>query len=278
MSDDVTQKILDNLHSDVNIDAFNYLKEVAFGFETGGASEVIRKWNRTVYIKIHAVNNDGSTATPNAVDFAEVTSIVAELNDLIRTINIVLLTGGAEDECVAETHGNLTSLTCKNVGARKPDINLFITTRTRWETINYGASASGLDGQFTVSFNGFNINAADAWVNSAQTDAKRKSLIREELTQPFGLGKDSETYSDSIFYEASGDPGYATAYSELDKQIIQMLYDPRLKVGMNQAHAEEALKKPSAGNYWTFKPDSPNNSGVEEARLTNKFNKDYWRE
>lgn len=279
----VTEKIIySDVHSDVDTEAFDYLKEVAFGFEFGSASEVIRKWNKkTVYIKMHAVNNDGSTATPNAVDFAELTSIIAELNDLIRTIDIVLLTGGASDECVDETHGVITSMTCDDVGVLKPDINLFVTTRSRWEIINFGNSASGLDGQFTVGTSSTSIVGADAWVNSAQSDTNRKSLIREEITQPFGLGKDSESHSDSIFYETSGDPGHNTAYSELDKKIIQMLYDPRLKGGMNQAEAEDALKQPEAfiaGRYYTF-DSTKSNKHVDSItqNLTGRFEKNGFR-
>ena len=50
----------------------------------------------------------------------------------------------------------------------------------------------------------------------------QKHILREELTQSLGLCNDSWKYEESIFYQ-----GYSTVteYSELDKKVIQMLYN-----------------------------------------------------
>jgi hypothetical protein len=50
----------------------------------------------------------------------------------------------------------------------------------------------------------------------------QKSVLREELTQSLGLCNDSWEYPNSIFYQ-----GWSTntEYSDLDKEIIQMLYN-----------------------------------------------------
>ena len=80
-----TQKIIyQDAYSDVDIAAMNYMKEITFGFEyDGSASEITRKWMNDVYVKLHAVNNDGTTTTPNASDYAELKSIVEEIDSLI---------------------------------------------------------------------------------------------------------------------------------------------------------------------------------------------------
>lgn len=235
--------------------AIAYMKEIAFGFESGGASEVIRKYVKDVYVKIHACNGSGVTSDINAVDFAEVSSIVTELNSLIKAIDIKLINTSVTNICESETHGSYAAGDCYKSGFPGPVINLWITTRGRWETIS-GLDASGLAGQFAVGYySSGEMYAGRCWVKSDESESVRKSVIREEITQCLGLGKDSASYSDSIFYETEGDGGFATAYSDLDKKVIQMLYDPRVQLKMTAAQVEEVLKKPSAfisGRSWSF--------------------------
>lgn len=51
-----------------------------------------------------------------------------------------------------------------------------------------------------------------------------ESVTLEELTQSLGPAGDQSLVKDSIFYETSWDPGFATEYSELDVQTLQFLY------------------------------------------------------
>jgi hypothetical protein len=53
------------------------------------------------------------------------------------------------------------------------------------------------------------------------TEAQR-SILREEITQSLGLCNDSWKYKNSVFYQGWGT---VTEYSDLDKEIIQMLYN-----------------------------------------------------
>ena len=50
----------------------------------------------------------------------------------------------------------------------------------------------------------------------------QKHLLREELTQSLGLRNDSYTYPESIFYSNWTN---TTEYTELDKSLIDMLYN-----------------------------------------------------
>ncbi|MCT7953556.1 DUF2927 domain-containing protein [Ancylothrix sp. C2] len=72
------------------------------------------------------------------------------------------------------------------------------------------------------------------------TQKERSHLIREELTQAFGLPADSDKYSDSIFYQQWTD---VTEYSSLDKKLIRMLYSPQVKPGMNESQLEKLWRE-----------------------------------
>ena len=69
-----------------------------------------------------------------------------------------------------------------------------------------------------------NIYVGEAFVDigRVKNPIRQKHILREEVTQCLGLGNDTYQYDNSIFYQ-----GYSTVteYSELDKEIIKMLYN-----------------------------------------------------
>lgn len=54
-----------------------------------------------------------------------------------------------------------------------------------------------------------------------------------------GLMSDSWKYPDSIFYQGWTATG---AYSKLDRAIISILYNPKIKSGMGKKELERVLK------------------------------------
>jgi len=81
------------------------------------------------------------------------------------------------------------------------------------------------------------IYNASILVSSADiTQNERSHLIREELTQSLGLMNDSNKYKNSIFYQEWTD---VTDFSEIDKSIIKLLYQKKVKPGMSK---EQVLK------------------------------------
>ena len=55
-----------------------------------------------------------------------------------------------------------------------------------------------------------------------------------------GLGSDSHRYANSIFQQS---PSYqSTQYAEIDRKIIRLLYDHRIKPGMTQIEVDQALR------------------------------------
>jgi hypothetical protein len=71
----------------------------------------------------------------------------------------------------------------------------------------------------------------EAWilVDSGTSDGDRQDTIREEITQIIGLPHDSWEYPDSTFYQGGNK---ALDFTELDKAVIRLLYDPRIEPGM----------------------------------------------
>jgi len=64
-------------------------------------------------------------------------------------------------------------------------------------------------------------------------------LLREELTQSLGLGQDSEKYLNSIFQI---NWTTTSSYSQIDKDIIRLLYHPNMKVGLNENEVDVLLR------------------------------------
>lgn len=60
------------------------------------------------------------------------------------------------------------------------------------------------------------------------SQAERSHILREELTQSLGFLMDSNRHPDSIFYS-----GWTTVteYSDLDRAVIRLLYDPQVEPG-----------------------------------------------
>ena len=67
------------------------------------------------------------------------------------------------------------------------------------------------------------------------------SLIKKEITQSLGLGKDSPLYSGSIFFETTSDGGFSTSFSNLDREIIRLLYLPEIEVGRDERWVRSKL-------------------------------------
>jgi len=82
---------------------------------------------------------------------------------------------------------------------------------------------------------GADIMVATDWTSQVL----RAHLIREELTQSFGLAKDSDEYPDSIFYQSYSE---VQKYSPMDEAIIKLLYLPEIKVGFTKKQIENTVK------------------------------------
>lgn len=124
--------------------------------------------------------------------------------------------------------------------------NAYIYFGTASEFIDLFPDMSGLltnnVGYFNVWWNSNVINRARIFVDTQRINfQQQRSLIKEELTQSLGMGKDSPLYPTSIFYETATDGGFATEFSDLDREIIRLLYHPQMTVGLSLAQARAVI-------------------------------------
>jgi hypothetical protein len=179
-------------NSNYSQEAQDYFKEVCLNTEDGQSFEDANKWNEDVKIYVHGYCPDYM--------MTELDDIVGELNDLIDPINIEVVSNKSE----ANTF-------------------LFLGSDKGFQQaypIMGGRDLSRTGGYFYV-----NSNEAYLYVNMVRTGndtEAQRSILREEVTQSLGLYNDSERYPNSIFYKNSNSN---TEYSDLDKEVIQMLYN-----------------------------------------------------
>lgn len=172
-------------------DAKQYFKEICLKNENGGTYSEAFKKTKDVKIYVHGLCS--------TYMITELNDIVSDLNGLIDPIEIKIVSNKNE----ANTFIFLGS---KNGFHQSyPDVQ---------------ANLKGSWGFFQTSLSRSYIFVD--MVDSGDNTLAQRSVLREELTQSLGLLNDSDMYSNSIFYEYGNT---VTEYSELDKEVIQMLYN-----------------------------------------------------
>jgi hypothetical protein len=90
----------------------------------------------------------------------------------------------------------------------------------------------------------YNIDKALIFINSEYSFDNQESTILEEITQSLGLAFDSKTYTNSIFYEEKFKQKVrVNKYSRLDRDIVRLLYHPKMKSGLDSIEVERVIKK-----------------------------------
>ena len=183
-----------------------YFFEIAFGAEYGYSVSVLHKWASDIRIRVNG--------TPTNADLDTLNQIVAELNTLVSSISFSIVTDNP------------------NVDIYFTNVSQFLSIEPNYISGNMGFFMTWWDAAGDI-FKGRILIALDR-VNQQE----RSHLIREELTQSTGLMKDSWRYQESVFYQ--GWTG-TTAYAQIDRALIKLLYDPRLRSGMTQDQVKDAL-------------------------------------
>ncbi|WP_253188435.1 DUF2927 domain-containing protein [Leptolyngbya sp. 'hensonii'] len=186
-------------------EVINYFLEIAMGSEYGESTSVIRKWSGPIRIKIYG--------SPTLEDRRTLETVIREVNNLISGVYLELTDSNA------------------NVQIYFVPESQFRRYEPNYQPVNYGF--------FWTSIQGNVIQKARIMITTTGVTQKERShLIREELTQALGLMKDSYRYRDSIFYQGWTDP---TEYSAIDRTLIQMLYHPEIRPGLNKAQVLKTL-------------------------------------
>jgi len=200
--------------NEYDLQVISYFKEIALGFEFGNASEITRKWTTTMKIYV------GGTPTSTLTN--ELYRIMSELN--------TLATDGFSVEIASDS--------------LESNYYLFFGSGDDYAQINPSASpyVSSNWGLFSIWWNSANqLNYGMMYVDIYRPDeAGQKHLLREELTQSLGLGKDSYLYNESIFQQA-----WTTTnnYAQIDKDVIRLLYHPQMSIGLDAVQVDEVLRR-----------------------------------
>ena len=159
-----------------------YFTEIALGTEYGNNTQVIRKWNSDIRIKING--------NPNEKDLEALNQVLSDINEIIgNKIKISLV----------RTNQNI-------------DINF--VPLSQFSKCN---AVSGNYGYSNCKWRNDVIYECNICIATEEIllQEERTHMIREEITQSLGLMKDSLKYRDSIFYQ-----GWTQTqkYSEIDKK------------------------------------------------------------
>ena len=189
-------------------EAVNYFFEIGLCPEFGRCFEpIVKKWTSDVRIKLYGNYTNA--------DERELENIIYELS-------------------------KLTGLSIQKVTS-DANINIYFVAQSKFKKyIPQYNEDNPQDGLFAVTPSDNNIYYKATICIEDDLDQLRKlHLLREELTQSFGLPNDSESYLNSVFQQ---DPQYKpTEYSDLDKEVIRLLYDRKIKPGMRKEEVEGAL-------------------------------------
>lgn len=207
---------------DIDIDELNafqlltvdYFKEIALGFEFGNASQITRKWREPMRVFV--------TGSTNTELREELDVIVNELTALItddfeisfvetrEASNYVVFFGSGDQ------YGQMFSAAA---GAVASNWGLFFVN---WDSEQY-------------------LNSGHMYVDIFRAnDLERRHLLREEFTQSLGLARDSDRFTNSIFQSAWT---RTVNYSDLDRELIRLLYHPDITTGLNDVQTEIAVRR-----------------------------------
>ncbi|NND06837.1 MAG: DUF2927 domain-containing protein [Saprospiraceae bacterium] len=97
-------------------------------------------------------------------------------------------------------------------------------------------------GLFRIYWNGQQLTWGHMYVDVFRvTTMEQLHLLREELSQSLGLPKDSYQFPGSIFQQSCATK--TTDFMEIDKDLIPLLYHPRMLTNLNRSQVEHELEK-----------------------------------
>ena len=189
-----------------------YFQEVALGFEFGNTTAVTRKW--AADMKVFVDGNASAEAK------AELKKIVAEINALVSDGFKISIVSRREDS----------------------NMLLFFGSKSAYGELfpKEASLLKGASGLCTISWNNKNhIIRGHIFIKNENISAvEQRHVIREELTQALGLGKDSPRHMDSVFQSSYTTP---TEYAAIDKQLIAILYNPKMDAGLAAPDVENVI-------------------------------------
>ena len=178
-----------------------YYKEICGNWEFNGKKKP-KRYKKDVKIFVRGLTNDSLEM--------ELHSIVKELNHLINSLEISIVTDSSESNIYMYFGGAKDFVNSINEPQYMKDWRLSMTEDS-W-------------GCAWVKEGDNHIINSKVFIDTERNDSlvRLKHLLREELTQALGFPNDSYKYSNSIFQQKWTE---VTEYSKIDKEIIKLHYN-----------------------------------------------------
>jgi len=201
----------------------DYFKEIALQSEYTDNPEKVVKWKEPIFLYI-----------------IKEKEFKPQVSAIKRTINEInkLATDGFKIEITDNlTNSNTILYLCEKERVEELDQEFY-------EILNgFDFDVSGfVQGEILTTT--YEINKAKIFINTETVIGVQESAILEEITQSLGLAFDSKKYTNSIFYEDKYKlEEEIKQYSQMDKEIIRLLYHPKMKPGLDSTELNKVLRK-----------------------------------
>ena len=191
----------------------DYFLEVALGveFAHGPRPKVIKRWPTE---ELPAIRME-IMGSPTSQDLAVIRSVVDELNAI-------------------------AGLPLIAIDTERPNVPVRFVPRNSMRSYSSLVPRWGAGGFVSTELNNdFSIERGQVLIASDIPFRARKPIIREEVTQLLGLLNDSSWYSESIFNDAN----FSTEFAPIDRALIEMLYRPEMRAGLDEGDTRKVLRK-----------------------------------
>lgn len=215
---------LDYSYSQYEKELINHFKEVSLKTEYGDNKGRIVKWGRVMYLYT-LFNGKPIKKGQCKEQMAALKKIINNINNIVDNDFKIILT---DDIKKSNSIIYLTSI--EKMNRMYP--NFFVGIEEK---------AAGLTKGYWYKHSLYKI---EIFIDINESLEVQKSAITEEISQSIGLSNDTKKHSNSIFYQNKSSDGILTTeLSSLDKDIIQLLYNPNIKAGMNTKQVEKEILK-----------------------------------
>lgn len=212
----------EDIPTEYEVNLIEYFKEIALNTEYDDNPERVIKWRRPMSLFVYKEKDCEE-------QMEVVRNTITKINDLASDGFRINLT-----DDLAKSNALLYLCKKDRVEELAPKF---------YELLDDGLVAD-YTGMTYVEFklSTFVITKALIFIDKEATIDEQKSAIVEEVTQSIGLMNDSNKYSDSVFYE-NGDGIENINYSQMDRDIISLLYSDSMKPGFRNKSVEIVIKK-----------------------------------
>lgn len=192
-----------------NDELIDYFCAVALDIEYGSGDGVVKRWEAPIRVQV--------SGDYTSEDYATLKDHISALNGL----------------------GTLPSITITDLSDSSANYFIYFVPRDEMGDVLPGY-VEGNDGFFYIYWDGnYVINKAYMGIATDVTSQEaRNHLILEEFTQTLGLTGDSSRYEDSIFQQKWTE---TQALSDIDWELLRMLYSNNVSAGMKQSEVISAL-------------------------------------